>query len=268
MRILLVEDNEDDVLHVRRLCAVSTDIELVGAHRLSEAKEAVGRGGIDVVLLDLTLPDSTGLVTLEHLRASAEHLPVVILTGMNEEAIGLAAVKAGAQDFLDKNQLSAPLLTRAVRYAVERQRVLDSMEELAREEERLREFYALQRMGGEGPLDVTARSFEVRPLREAAPEQFEELKKQYGSILIDALDTRVYKVEHRVGDRLRRLAEDAGRLRAGPRDIVQIHLDVLNARVQQESSGRAQAYLEEGRLLVLEFMGYLAGFYRGYFFGH
>lgn len=267
MKILLVEDNEDDILRVRRLCAASPDIDLIAVHRLADAKEAVRGGEIDVVLLDLTLPDSAGLITLENLRASADHLPVVILTGINEEAIGLAAVKAGAQDFLDKDQLTAPLLVRAVRYALERQRVLGSMAELSQQEERLRELYELQRLSGDNPTEVTARSFELRSLREAAPEQFEEFKDQYASILVDALDTKVFKVEHRVGDRLRRLAESAGRLRAGPRDIVQIHLEVLHAQMQQESSGRAQAYLEEGRLLLLEFMGYLAGFYRGYFFG-
>lgn len=267
MRILLVEDNEDDILLVQRLLAASPDVELEMARTLEEAQRAVRQVGVDVVLLDLTLPDSSGMLTLEGLRTSGEQPPVVILTGINEEAIGLEAVKGGAQDYLVKDQLTAPLLLRSMRYAVARQRMLRTLSEISREEERLRELYALERLTGEGPSSVTARSFEIRPLRDAAPGPYEEFKNIYATILTDAFESKVFKVDHRIGDRLRRLAEDLGKYRAAPRDVVQIHLEVLQAQMQKETTGRAQAYLEEGRLLVLEFMGNLAAFYRGYFFG-
>lgn len=267
MRILLVEDNEDDILRVQRLLAVAADVEVSIVRTLDEAKRAVREVGIDVVLLDLTLPDSTGMQSFEGLRGTGEHPPVVILTGVNEEAIGLDAVRAGAQDYLVKDQLTGPLLVRSMQYAVARQRMLRSLAEITREEERLRELYAMERLTVDGPTSVTARSFEIRPLRDAAPGPYDGFKTTYASILGDAFETKVFKVDHRIGDRLRRLAEELGRYRAGPRDVVQIHLEVLQAQIQKETAGRAQAYLEEGRLLVLELMGNLVAFYRGYFFG-
>lgn len=267
MRILLVEDNEDDILRVQHLLAVAPDVDVTIVRTLEDAKRSVREVGIDVVLLDLTLPDSTGMLSFEALRGTGEHPPVVILTGVNEEAIGLDAVRAGAQDYLVKDQLTGALLLRSMHYAVARQRMLRSLSEIAREEERLRELYAMERLTVDGPTSITARSFEIRPLRDAAPGPYDEFKTAYASILGDAFEAKVFKVDHRVGERLRRLAEELGRYRAGPRDVVQIHLEVLQAQMQQETAGRAQAYLEEGRLLVLELMGDLVAFYRGYFFG-
>lgn len=267
MKVLLVEDNEDDILLVQRLLAVAPDVEVSTVRTLEDARRAVRQVGIDVVLLDLTLPDSAGMSTFDGLRVPGDQPPVVILTGINEESIGLDAVKGGAQDYLVKDQLTAPLLLRSMHYAVARHRMLRSLSEITREEERLRELYSMERLTGDGPTSITARSFEVRPLRDAAPGPYEGFAATYASILNDAFDAKVFKVDHRIADRLRHLAEELGRYRAGPRDVVQIHLEVLQAQMKKETTGRAQAYLEEGRLLVLELMGDLAAFYRGYFFG-
>ena len=128
MRVLLIEDNEDDVLIIRETLAevrsASFDLECAG--RLSTGLERLAAGGIDVVLLDLGLPDSQGLETLGRVHAQAPEAPIVVLTGLKDETLAVKAVQEGAQDYLVKGLVDGKLLARALRYAIERQRLLAS----------------------------------------------------------------------------------------------------------------------------------------------
>lgn len=98
---------------------------------LSRALEHLSDGGTDVVLLDLDLPDSTGLVTYERMAAFAPNLPVVVLTQGDDEELALAGVEGGAQDVLVKSEASPPVLTRTLRHAVERHRLMSALRSLA-----------------------------------------------------------------------------------------------------------------------------------------
>jgi PAS domain S-box-containing protein len=132
--ILMVEDNQADVDLIREALPetgpVSFRINFVP--RLSEALEQLKDEGIDLVILDLGLPDSRGLETFRKLREAAPHIPVIILTGNDDQEIAVTAVKEGAQDYLIKGQIGGSLLSRSVRYAMERKR---SEETLRKSEE-------------------------------------------------------------------------------------------------------------------------------------
>jgi hypothetical protein len=110
--------------------------------------------------------------------------------------------------------------------------------------------------------EVTARSFGVQPISRSLPERFAELTGQYGALLDGALERRAYRVDRPLEDALRELAEELAFLRAGPRDVVELHAAALRARIDAASPRRAQAYLEEARLVVLELMGCLVQAYR------
>src|SRR6185436_10343709 len=88
--------------------------------RLQKGLEQLAASRIDAVLLDLDLPDSTGLGTLQRILESAPALPVVVMTGRADEAIGIQALEAGAQDYLVKGQADGRLLTRSIQYAIQR----------------------------------------------------------------------------------------------------------------------------------------------------
>jgi len=90
------------------------------ADRLQAAIEYLGQNKVEVILLDLGLPDSQGLETLRKIYAQATELPIVVLTGLNDEMIGVQAVNEGAQDYLIKGQVDTHLLRRTIRYAIER----------------------------------------------------------------------------------------------------------------------------------------------------
>ncbi|MBI2190811.1 MAG: PAS domain-containing protein [Planctomycetes bacterium] len=124
LRVLVIEDNPADTRMLLEGLAQHESglFEQIHAGRLSEGLEALSRGGIDVVLLDLSLPDSEGLDTLLRARAQALTVPIVVLTGTTDEPMALQAVQDGAQDYLVKGSLPGNLLARTLLYAIERNR--------------------------------------------------------------------------------------------------------------------------------------------------
>jgi len=136
-RILLVEDNGFDATRVEDLLRDhgQETFALERCTRLDEALRALRRGAHQAVLLDLTLPDSRGLATLERLRAAHPHVPVVVMTVLDDPHLPGIALSSGAQDYLVKWDRDALSLGRALRYAIERHRAHRSLAE-ARERER------------------------------------------------------------------------------------------------------------------------------------
>jgi len=124
MRVILVEDNAADVRLVRALLdeVGSDDLELVEAGLVSQAEHLLQTEPFDAILLDLTLPDSCGLESLSRVQRIAPHVPVVVLSGLTDEALALEAVRNGAQDYLLKGGCDGTALARAVRYSAERKR--------------------------------------------------------------------------------------------------------------------------------------------------
>lgn len=119
--VLLVEDDDGDAVLVHDLLEIAApELTVRRARSIGDALHVLA--GVDCVLLDLGLPDSTGLAGLERLAAAAPHLAVLVLTGLVDEHRGVAAVTAGAQDYLVKDEIEGNLLARAVRYAIERKR--------------------------------------------------------------------------------------------------------------------------------------------------
>lgn len=121
MRVLLVEDDAGDALLVEELLAeVDAPIQLTRAVSLTEAKPLLA--GQECVLLDLGLPDASGLQAVRELKEADDQVALVVLTGLSDAGQGVAAVAAGAQDYLIKGQVDGDLLARVLRYAAERAR--------------------------------------------------------------------------------------------------------------------------------------------------
>ena len=122
VRVLLVEDDDGDAFLVSELLEEAmTPVELLRARTVAEAVSQVGR--VDCVLLDLGLPDASGLDALRRLDQLSSGVALLVLTGLADEYRGVEAVAAGAQDYLVKGQVDGQLLSRAIRYAVSRSRL-------------------------------------------------------------------------------------------------------------------------------------------------
>lgn len=133
IKILHVEDNPGDLRLVRELLkdAYAAQFDLVDVVRLDEALAEIASRDFDVVLLDLSLPDSQGLDTVRHISETATGTPIVVMSGHNDEDTAIQALKEGAQDYLEKNRLDGYWLARSIRYAIERHRLRKELHALA-----------------------------------------------------------------------------------------------------------------------------------------
>jgi signal transduction histidine kinase len=141
IQTLLIEDNPGDARLIREMLRatdrstsfININIEVSVADRLSSGLEHLRERGADLVLLDLSLPDSNGLATFDTLHAAAPSTPVVVLSGLADETVAVTAVHHGAQDYLVKGQVDGGALLRSMRYAIERQRLEAARVELERQ---------------------------------------------------------------------------------------------------------------------------------------
>jgi diguanylate cyclase (GGDEF)-like protein/PAS domain S-box-containing protein len=135
--VLLVEDNPADARLLQEMVSASGDHDLIlrPCRKLAEAVTEIEAGATDCVLLDLSLPDVSGLDGIDRLRALFPDLPIIILTGLNDEEVALEALGAGAQDYLVKGSIEGVGLKRAVRYAIERKSAENQLAHLGRQNE-------------------------------------------------------------------------------------------------------------------------------------
>lgn len=140
VHVLLVEDNLADVDLIQEALEdaavdqanIGPVLQLEQVDRLAQALDRFQQGDVDIVLLDLSLPDSQGFDTFVRLERAAPGTPIVVLSGLDDEAMAIRAVREGAQDYLVKGQVDGKTLTRAIRYAVERKHAEDERARLAR----------------------------------------------------------------------------------------------------------------------------------------
>jgi two-component system, cell cycle response regulator len=132
-RVLLVEDNPGDARLVQEFLREAEDETYcsVWVKNLAEASRLLNTEPFDLILLDLSLPDSHGLGTFQTVHAENSHLPVVVLTGLNDKTVARQAVHEGAQDYLIKDKLSSDMLLRSIGYALERNRIYAALKSLA-----------------------------------------------------------------------------------------------------------------------------------------
>ncbi len=139
LRVLLIEDNPGDVRLIEEMLKGRDPFQLECASGLKEGLRCIESGGIDVVLLDLNVPGSIGMETFRQILSRAPATPLVILTGLEDQELGLEAIRAGAADYVVKARINADVLKRVLRYSVERKRAERALGE---SEERRRAFMA------------------------------------------------------------------------------------------------------------------------------
>jgi DNA-binding NtrC family response regulator len=127
--VLYIEDNFADVVLVEEMLADEKNLRcaLQNSPTLGHGMQRLAAGGVDLTLLDLSLPDSHGLETFQTLKKAVSGMPVIVMTGTDDEALAVKAVQAGAQDYLVKRHLDTNLLVRAIRYAIEREKLIVSL---------------------------------------------------------------------------------------------------------------------------------------------
>lgn len=136
-RVLLVEDDPGDAYILRHMLRVEggDEFELEHVRRLADGFERLAAGKTEILLLDLDLPDSFGLDTFHNVHMHYPDIPVLVLSGHEDEAIALKAVREGAEDYLFKGKVGGQLLVRAIRYAIERHQLKEALRSLTLEDD-------------------------------------------------------------------------------------------------------------------------------------
>lgn len=132
IRIFLIEDDEADAFYLQELLGHNNIHFFTHVLSLSQAKKLLIEAEYDIILLDLTLAESSGIETLQLTLGFVKTLPIIVLTGLDDEAIALQAVREGAQDYLVKGSFGKELLLRAMRYAIERKRMQNMRDDVER----------------------------------------------------------------------------------------------------------------------------------------
>jgi diguanylate cyclase (GGDEF)-like protein len=216
-RILLVEDNYDHAALLRTILTGDNQRQLAVKHaaRLQEALEYLAGEEVDVILLDLGLPDSSGLQGLERVHELVPGAPVIIMTAMEDEATASAAIQKGAQDYLIKGLLDRTQLDRAIRYAIERNRAVKELDILTNQ---LRETNA--RLQSLALLDPLTKLLNRRGLQEALSREIQWADRHRTETIALFVDLDDFKrindtLGYAVGDLV--LKEVAERMKAGMR---------------------------------------------------
>jgi signal transduction histidine kinase len=217
IRILLVEDNPGDAGLIREMLrdAGVHRFDLVYAGTLAEATAQLDRTPVDALLLDLTLPDCTGLDTVKRVHEKAADVPIVVLTGNDGGDQAINAMQAGAQDYLTKGFIDGPSLVRSVRYAIERKRAQDALEkanaELRRKNVEMEQFVYTASHDLKSPL-VTFLGFINYIKQDIEASRYDRLLEFTGFI-----ERAAHRMRNTIDDLLR--LSRAGRVTGEPRPV-------------------------------------------------
>ncbi len=154
------------------------------------------------------------------------------------------------------------IFTIVMRDITERKKAQEAEAKAARIAELEREVRSLEKLSGASPAYVTGEMYGIKPLRQSAPDVFKTMAQRYSHLLDLTMEQHAYKVEHDISGELTALADRLGSFRAGPRDVVDMHLAAVESRTKGAGPEKVRSYALEGRLLAMELMGHLVEFYR------
>lgn len=268
-RVLLIEDEPDDIANIQNILKDNRStffergFKLTCAETLSEARQILSQGEFDAILLDLVLPDSRHMNSLEEVQMAASDTPIIVQTALEDEVVAVKALELGACGYLPKIVIEGDLLLYAIRAAIERKWQLANLEQSQRQQQQ-REFDALE------SLLIDSDSFSNQytdSLKQRMPDVFSELEAKYHHLLDRFVEQKIYKVEYELNTQINILIEQLGYLQATPKELISLHTNLLKQKQQDLGQRQSRVYLVEGRYLLLELMGKLAAYYRRYYIG-
>ena len=268
--ILLVNDDDSHrylLSQILRKAGMTVKEAPTGTDALRQVAERP-----DLVVLDIQLPDIDGFEVCRRIKENpaTRAIPVLHLSAkFLEEADKARALQGGADGYLTQ-PVEAPELIATVKSLLRLRRAEDARASAeaaaAHNADRVvqleRELKVLERLAGLHTTAATAHVLGDLPLRESHPDDFELAAARYEELLDLAMQQREYQVSHPISEGLRALCDRIGFLRAGPRDVIDLYSFALKRKTAAAHPQKARAYLDEGRMLVLELMGDLVTYYR------
>lgn len=221
----------------------------------------------DLVLLDVTTAED-GLFYVKKMRNETKSIPVFVIVDDEQPHTAQEALDLGAEKTLYKSRVLEDLLLGLgdyLRKGRKLQQQLSDAEKETRVEKELRQFY--ERVAGFSKTSVTEKSFSNGEEPDAFTEKMDQYAHRFADVLELALERQAYKVDYNISGVLRTMSEELGYYGVSPRDLVRIYSQALESKQKIRNKNKYTAYVEEGRMLLLEMMGYLASFYRRHSLG-
>lgn len=255
--LLLVEDNPGDAQLVSEMltCEPKEAFQIIVAPALAKALHVLQTNTVDVILLDLRLPDGTGVDVVRAIRQVAPEVPIVVLTGLDDETLALSCIDAGAQDYLPKRDVRALSLKRAIGYAVSRMRE-GQLRDL---QQTLANYRSLSSAGQSTTVTAALSGSGAVSLR--SPDAFKSIVASYFALLEPFLtrqSDQVLAPREAKEIIITALGDAAG----GPRDLLEVHVAALDRALSLYDDPHSRTIVFESRLLALEMMGLLVDYYR------
>ncbi len=260
-QILVIEDDSVDFRVIERALSKTPHFKLCWVETIAAGIKALKDNSIDLILLDLTLPDNHGVDAISQLSGDFS-VPIVVLTGLDDEPTSYQSIQYGAQDFLVKGKFDNTLLVKTIRYAMERHNLLHELNKSKLAIQRERELRRLDLSLSSSSESDTLYSQELGPLKSTKPETFTQLTREYRTVFNLAIEQRVFKVEYDVSKQLQSLANVLGNNNASPRDVVELHTTALAFITKDAPLKKTAVYNEEGRYLLTGLLGHLCSYYR------
>ncbi|MCG8423998.1 MAG: response regulator [Proteobacteria bacterium] len=261
-RVLLLEDNPGDVRLVCKHLEAIPDLSYAVTHveHCAAAVDMLRKATLDIVLVDLNLPDTHGIATVNQLRPASAGVPLVVLTEIDDEEFARDCIAAGAHDYLRKAEIGPVTLRRAIGLAVLRTRETRIRETRIRELEHTLSRYR-EMSSAAIPTPVTQSLASAAPVKDRAPADFDTLRNEYVELFAGYLRQLIVEAS-KPQVTMNRIASRLGDLGGSPRDLIDLHVSALDSVVSGQNSTRVQACVVDGRLLALEMMGLLVDYYR------
>jgi YesN/AraC family two-component response regulator len=303
LSILIVDDEANVTQSLAR--NLRDQFEVFTANSGLEALEILSQHDIAIILADQRMPGMEGVELLKAAQKISPESRSIIISGYSDiaalvTALNISSIRGYLSKPWDMQELREKLDNAAFEYtaifhdASVVNNSADFIAELQGQIEDLKRLIETIQLEEDGTLEeqesrrkralqheqetltfeqlykaqntqVSRQSFGLLRLQESTPEDFTSIVTKYCELLEKAFEQRVYKISHKISSELRNLAEELGYLRAGPRDVIEIHNKALQLLAENQSSAKHQVFHEEGKLLVLELMGYLVLFYQRYF---
>ncbi len=255
-KILIVDDDPSAAGNIEFLLEKNSfQVSMVGS--ADECHHYLEQGRPDLILMDVILPDIPGTELCKALKSKDRYndIPVILISGLRvspeERQLGISC---GASDYLTRPVKNEELLA-----SIRKSLILSYDEEARNISDR--ESAAFIRLGLQD-TDESAIIFSSASLKEQYPESFENAIREYAAIIDGAIEERFFRVTPTMHDKISHLAENLGFLKAGARDIIELHRICLAGKIVNQYTKEARVISEEARYILVELMGNMINYYR------
>lgn len=303
LSVLIVDDEVNVTRSLAR--NLRDQFEVYTANSGTEALEILQQQDIAVILADQRMPGMEGVELLKAAQQISPESRSILLSGYSDVSALVTALNISSlRGFLSKPwdiqelrgklgdaaleytaifhdesimQDSTELITSLQEQINDLKRLIDTIqledhndpEQLEKQqqlaEQHTQEVLAFEALYQSENTQVSRQSYGLTHLKESAPAVFSTMVKKYGELLGKAFEQRIYRIEYNISSQLRDIANEIGYLRAGPRDAIEIHNHALKLMAEYQTSAKHHVFHQEGKLLVLELMGYLVLYYQRYY---